>query len=225
MSATIPPPLSPPREEEGNSVEDGRERHSDFALSPDANTTNRPGLQTPHYTSAPSPLPLTGRGRGRGERRAPSSASIPRPIPPPLSPPREGEGDARRGRCAKSLTFRRGTIPAHTPSSPLPLTGRGRGWGERRAPSSASIPRPIPPPLSPPREGEGNARRGRCAKSLTFRRGTIPAHTPSSPLPLTGRGRGWGERRAPTQKNSHHPLTAHRFSHQRIVGRLFIGRA
>jgi hypothetical protein len=68
VSATIPPPLTPPREGEGNSVGDGRERRSNFALSPDANTTGRPGLQTAHHPSEPSPLPLTGSGRGWGER-------------------------------------------------------------------------------------------------------------------------------------------------------------
>ena len=55
-------------------------------------------------------------------------------------------------------------------TSPLPLTGRGWGWGERLAASLAKVlsrvaclaspsdtaHRPIPPPLIPPREGEGN---------------------------------------------------------------------
>jgi len=107
---SIPPPLTPPRQGEGNRISGGRKHHSDCAIAPSLRATNRRDVRRLASMLAPSPLPLTGRGRGWGEclaptpaivndlitRPAPSPATTWIPFPPPLTPPRQGEGNPGR---------------------------------------------------------------------------------------------------------------------------------
>jgi len=47
-------------------------------------------------------------------------------VPPPLAPPHKGEGDDVIAASAKSIG---GEVLEATPRFPLPLVGRGQGWG------------------------------------------------------------------------------------------------
>ena len=125
-------------------------------------------------------------------------------LPPPLAPPREGEGNPARegtpsntishfslplsGRRSRSIDCQ--TLRRILSSSPHPLTGRGRGWGERlasslatescrarcRALSSPPTHNPIPPPLTPPREGAGDVPQTKPRRSSIFPKRSRGAH-------------------------------------------------
>src|SRR5690606_30286441 len=97
----------------------------------------------------------------------------------------EGAADSQRAPSPAPIT-----TPRDTPGITLPSTGRaGRGgaagassgWISLSLQELAAL---APPPLTPPRKGEGDEA-GAWAKS-------VPQSTTAFSLPLRGRDQGWG---------------------------------
>ena len=83
---------------------------------------------------------------------------------------------------------RRGALMVGPRRPPLPLAGRGWGWGACRAEGDRCRRWPYPPPrssaslrLGPPRKGEGSASRRSCSGAITRRAPATPPSRPDTP--------------------------------------------
>src|SRR5215471_2041975 len=129
------------------------------------------------------PSPLWG-GVGGGGRRVEQDCA-PRHDPPPRPSPTRGEGERRR-RARRDHPPHKGRAIAWFCSPPPCGEGSGVGVDEW----SRTVPRGTTPHPDPPPQG-GREKGAAVPDAITLPTRAGRSHG-SAPLPLVGRGRGWG---------------------------------